>query len=111
MARPLCALARPGTTRGNNIRPHLPLLSTNGSLQVLQESMTPFSQPLRHSSLCAQKIGTHFSHILLAIPVSLREFFSERLTASTQRLDLSRQSSHILQYSAHRGPPLIFLVS
>jgi hypothetical protein len=80
-------------------------------LQVLQESKTPRSHPLRHSSLCAQEIGAHFSHILLAIPVSVREFFSERSTASPQRLDLSGQSSHILQYSAHRGPPLIFLVS
>jgi len=88
IAGPLCAPPRPGMTRGSNIRPHLPLLPADGLLQFLQESKTPRSHPFRHSSLCAQKITTHFSHILLAVPVSFHQFFSERSTASTQRLDL-----------------------
>jgi hypothetical protein len=88
IAGPLCAPPCPGTTRGSNIRPHLPLLPANGLLQLLQESKTPRSHPFRHSSLCARKIATHFSHILLAVPVSIQQFISERSTASTQRLDL-----------------------
>jgi hypothetical protein len=84
----LCVPPHPGTTRGSNIRPHVPLLPPDGLLQFLQESKTPRSHPFRHSSLCARKITTHFSYILLAIPVSLHQFISERSTASTQRLDL-----------------------
>jgi len=84
----LCALPCPGTTRGSNIRPHVPLLPADGLLQFLQESKTPRSHPSRHPSLCARKITTHFSHILLAVPVSIQQFISERSTASAQRLDL-----------------------
>jgi hypothetical protein len=88
IAGPLCVPPRPGTTRGSNIRPHFPLLPADGLPQFLQESKTPRSHPFRHSSLCARKIATHFSHILLAVPVSLHQFISEFSTASTQRLDL-----------------------
>src|SRR5208337_698014 len=88
IAGPLCVPPRPGTTRGSNIRPHLPLLPADGLLQFLQESKTPRSHPSRRSSLCARKITTHFSHVLLAVPVSLHQFISECSTASTQRLDL-----------------------
>jgi len=84
----LCGPPRPGTTRAGKIRPHVPLLPAHGLLQFFQEGQTPRPHPFRGSILCAQEITTHFSHILLAVPVSLHQFISERSTAATQRLDL-----------------------
>jgi hypothetical protein len=98
----------PSTARGSHLSPYLPLLPADSSFQVFAESKTLRFLPVCHSRLCAGKIGAHLNNIHPAIPVDLCEFSSERSPASAQRLDLPGQSSHVLQQSAHTGPPCIF---
>ena len=89
----------PNTACGSHLSPHFPLLPADSSFQVFAESKTLLFGPLCHASVCVRKIRTHFNNIH-------REFFSERSTASAQRLDLPGQSSHVFQHSTHGHPSI-----
>jgi hypothetical protein len=70
-------------------------------LAIPLASKALFLVPLCHASVCVRKTHTHFTNIR-------REFFSERATASVQRLDLPNQSSHIFGQHTHVSSPLRF---
>jgi hypothetical protein len=78
----LGAPSGPNTTRGSKISPHFPLQPADSSSQVFQESETFLLAPLGRSRLRVHKIRAQFKNIHLALPVAIREFFSERSSAS-----------------------------